>query len=407
MVASSADFERDFPNLKSAYVLERPVLVKLESKMIAFIKTPCKIETSFVAQNPSLKQTFANPAIIQIEGNGGTLLWQDLSFIHNAHNPAFTSGILVRDAESVCIYNFNVYQSPLHGVEIRDCKKFQVTNCTFSENCFSGLAIVNCENGTICNNDVSYNGLEEPINGYGITLTGYKLNRNIKILGNRCIKNKRKGIDVHNGCTLNIGNNYVENIGDSGIAAVSQSSTKLVKDVRIYNNTVVTYSESPTSGINVGSYMDGKDCPIEVGNVEVTNNTIYNPKILRRMNAKGILVYMPQEKGAVIDRLDISDNNIILNGNGPNYGICVAVSPLTIPKAKIHANNIQMLGECVAGILASSVKDLDMQANLVSVESGYWGICVGKNPREISGFSTNVIEGKFIYGRCDLPNYSQ
>lgn len=419
MSARNADqFESDFAtgSLGEEYLIERPVTVIVAGN--AVIKTPlmgCRVRTAFpdaAAFEPERKITYRAPGIIQVNGDNSSFKIDGLSLTHASPKLGFLSGIVFNNLGA---QDYNSQFSTitgsgcsLFGIEFRNCKRFEASQLGAESNFFGGVAVSGCNRAEFVNCGFRRNGsiLTGESVGYGIALTGHFLglvNMDISILGCNAEANFRKQIDVHCGTEIGICGNTVENSGNAGIYAVSQSKSKQVGNIVICHNRIIQSGTVSGAAIDVGAYEDGKETPTLLGNIDITDNSIICGHPLKRIGgAFGILARLPQGKQEATQSLLIQDNQIVYYGTpGANpqvmsgYPICLAISTggSKIKETIINRNQI-ISGSCSTAILAGSSKSVQVTDNLISVEKAYYGVVThgADGPVKVDG---NQFGGEF------------
>lgn len=203
----------------------------------------------------------------------------------------------------------------LSNIIIKNCKFYGGENAITANYCvdsvfknnnaknitYSGIGIHSSEKITIDGNTFENININKyRINSYGICITyhsgGNPVSKDVVCVNNIVLNNPYwEGLDTHGGENIIFSNNVCRNCY-VGIAAVSNDTERIIKNVIISNNTIEVSATESASGIRASGYASTSVC-VPGKNVKISDNIIFGN------GSDGIY-------GGCIENYQISNNQI-------------------------------------------------------------------------------------------------
>ena len=253
------------------------------------------------------------------------------------------------------------------GVLVLQSQNVNVQNCSMTYNLYAGLRYGTIETLTVTGGDYSYNGIDSPNYGYGISGSAGTgtTTRDVLIQGVTANYNLRKGIDFHAGTNARVIGNTIIGYGQVGIYAVAESGTTNVNNVTIIGNRISGADNTLVSMcIAVGGYGYSANAS---GNFIISNNTLTGCTVAGD-TGNAINVVYPQT-GGTITSVTITDNVILNGSNGTNPIInfrnngATRASYINVSGNMLYANSatmgIEVSGAAEYTIVANNTISLD------------------------------------------------
>lgn len=196
--------------------------------------------------------------------------------------PGNPSGIDVPIGRNIRIKNMIVSGAYHTGIEAHYANDILVEDSTVYNCGYAGMLLSDSEVARAVNNNVDDIGAYAPTYGYGIGFsTSYNSPsythglRSAIAIGNHVTRCKRKPIDVHDGLSVIITDNYIKGFGYCAIYAVGEGAAKNVGDTIVANNQI--YGDPSFLGGAIDNsviWVGPSDGAISDASINIQNNHI-------------------------------------------------------------------------------------------------------------------------------------
>lgn len=346
---------------------------------------------------------------IDASGSGNCLVIRDSTVPFILKNNIFinsgsslnNAGLKLVNVENGTISNNNISFNNEDGIRLDNCKNITIKDNTASYNERRGIFLSSSSNNFIYNNSATHNGGTSS-NRVGIYIS---FGTDNTIIGNNVSNNRERGIWLKSGSTRNnLSLNQIENNGDAGIYLSDSYNNTFSKnnivsngyngmnlnsapDTRIIDNTIKNNSKS-----GIAIYSNCEDSIISKNLIE--GNEIHGILISTHQSDKILISYnnitKNYDSGIYFDN---SDDNIITNNNirdNINYGMLIYANTY-------YGNNLIYNNSFINNTV--NAKEITHHNNWNnSVIGNYWddydgldlnGDGIGDSPYDISGSTSS------------------
>jgi parallel beta-helix repeat protein len=313
------------------------------------------------------------PASIAYSSHAPISISGDAGFLDPNATTGITNGSGIA-SDPYVIEGWEISLSPGHGIAIQNADVYFIIRDCYVHNCsFNGIAISTCTNGTIENNDCSYNGRcgiylsSSSINDVMNNICNYNSNTvyggiwldsssNNNVINNACSSNTQHGIRLAASSNNNVINNTCSSNIQNGIYLLSSSNNTLSNNNCSNNQEGIYLDSSSNNSISCDSVSNSIGYGVNI--LSGSNNRIWNSTLIGNNGAGSVY------NASYTQASDDGTNNL-WNSSGAPHGYGNNWSDWTIP----DANNDGIVDNPYDISGSAGAKDFYPQVNAIPVAS--------------------------------------